>query len=260
LGCSGRLSQAVTSIDSGIFMDGLPRLGTGRTLGEAVYTAIRQRLMAGGQEPGTFIREAELATAMGISRTPIREALGRLVSEGLVERIPHRGFRIPERSVGDLFHLYPILQALEVLAAELAIPRLKPDDLAEWEEINQAFAEAIGQHDVLGAVELNDSFHKWLSDRSGNPQLQELLEDLRAHVRRIEVWDFTVGVRNSVDSEGQRWVREHAAIIDAARGGELAKACRILRRNRSITYTRQQVDAGQSGAAGWKRSTAGVSP
>ncbi len=241
-------------------MDGLPRLGTGRTLGEAVYTAIRQRLMTGGQKPGTFIREAELAAAMGISRTPVREALGRLVSEGLVERIPHRGFRIPERSVGDLFHLYPILQSLEVLAAELAIPRLKPDDLAEWEEINQAFAEAIRRHDVLGAVELNDSFHKWLSDRSDNPPLQELLEDLRAHVRRIEVWDFTAGVQHSVDNEGQRWVREHAAIIDAVRGGEFAKACRVLRRNRSISYTRPQVDAAGSGAAGSERPMAQVSP
>lgn len=205
-------------------------------MGEEVYAVVRKRLLAGLQKPGTFIREADLAEAMGVSRTPVREALGRLVSEGLLERIPHRGFRIPQHSVEDLVHLYPILQELEVLAGELAFPRLRVADLSELEAINGAFKVALEEDDVLKAVELNDAFHKGLSDRSGNPPLQEMLEDLRGQIRRIEVWEFTRGVQEPNKRGAKVWVRQHKAIIEAVRAGEFGKARRIIRRNRSLVY------------------------
>ena len=63
---------------------------------------------------------------MGVSRTPIREALGRLASEGFLERLPHRGFRVPEESLGNLLELYPIVASLELLAGRLALEQFTP--------------------------------------------------------------------------------------------------------------------------------------
>ena len=89
---------------------------------EQVYRAVRARIMDGALAPGHFLREKDLES-MGVSRTPIREALGRLASEGFLERLPHRGFRVPEESLGNLLELYPIVASLELLAGRLALER-----------------------------------------------------------------------------------------------------------------------------------------
>src|SRR5687768_6577580 len=107
-----------------------------RTLAEQVYRAVRARIMDGALAPGAFLREKDLES-MGVSRTPIREALGRLASEGFLERLPHRGFRVPEESLGNLLELYPIVASLELLAGRLALDRFAASDLAELKEVNQ---------------------------------------------------------------------------------------------------------------------------
>lgn len=218
-----------------------PTLGSGRTLAQAVYEVVRDRILSGELAPRSFVREEELAGAMGVSRTPVREALGRLASEGFLERLPQRGFRVPERSLDDLVHLYPVLQALELLAADLAFPRVGPADLARLAEANAGFARAIETNDVVVAVELNDRFHHLLADLSGNPVLCRLLDDLRSQVRRLEVLDFSAILLGS-DSDGEppvtrdRWVRQHAAIIEALQQGDHTRARELLRENRSFLF------------------------
>lgn len=213
-----------------------PQLRDGSTLTEAVYQTVLQRLKDGWQEPGAFIRESELAEAMAVSRTPVREALGRLASEGWVERIPHRGFRVPERSLDDLIHLYPVLQTLEVLAGKLAFPKLGEAEMAEMEAANAAFAKALEENAILDAVELNDRFHAVLSDHCGNPVLKELLDDLRGQVQRLEVMDFR-GVLEDVGGETHRiWVRQHEGIVERVREGAYEEAQELLSENRSIAY------------------------
>ena len=215
---------------------GLPRIGTGRTLADEVYEAVREWLLQSEPQPGTFIRESELTHALGVSRTPVREALGRLASEGFVERIPQRGFRIPERSLDDLFHLYPILTALEVLAGELALEKLNSAELEELTEINRRFADALESNDVVEAVEQNDRFHRFLSEHSGNPPLRDLLDELRMQIRRLEIWDFSEVLRKAPSSVHEAWVRQHAAIIQAAKEGVYEEAAKLLRQNRTLVY------------------------
>lgn len=229
-----------------------PRIGAERTLTEEVYEAVRARLMEGEPPPGTFIRESELTEAMGVSRTPVREALGQLASEGFVERIPQRGFRVPERSLDDLLHLYPILTALEVLAGELALKKLTAAELKALEEINRRFADALEANDVVEAVEQNEHFHRFLSKRSGNPLLQDQLEDLRMHIRRLEILDFSEVLRETPSSGCQEWVRQHAAIIASAKAGDYEEAVSRLRENRSLVRlavhrSQRQTERGPSG-------------
>ena len=220
-----------------------PRLGGTETLTEQVYRVVRRKLVNGDFAPGTFVREPELCAGMGVSRTPIREALNRLASEGFVERIPHRGFRVPDQSLETLFHVFPVLASLEVLAGELAFPRLGENDFAQLEDANDRFAAAIAAGDVAEAVGWNEEFHRRLSAFSENPVLCEMLDDLRGQVRRLEAWDF---MRLFGDGNGaspaervDEWPRQHREIIAAARAGEFETARELLRGNRSLFFVRE---------------------
>lgn len=200
-----------------------------RTLSDQVYHAVRARIMAGELAPGTFLREKDLE-AMGVSRTPIREALGRLASEGFLERLPHRGFRVPEESLANLLELYPIVAALELLAGRLALDRFTPDDIARLRAFNARLAEARDRGDVRAMLDLNTAFHRLISERGGNRRLALLLDDLRSQLTRLELWYYSGRERT------QRSIEEHEAIIEAIERGDRARALELLERNMALTY------------------------
>jgi DNA-binding GntR family transcriptional regulator len=194
-----------------------------------VYQAVRARIMEGALAPGTFLREKDLE-AMGVSRTPIRDALGRLASEGFLERLPHRGFRVPEESLASLLELYPIVAALELLAGRLALERFTPDDVTRLRAINARLAEARDRGDVRGMLELNTEFHRLISERGGNRRLALLLDDLRSQLTRLELWYYSGRERT------QRSIQEHEEIIAAIERGDRARALELLERNMSLTW------------------------
>ena len=218
-----------------------PMIGLGATLSEKIYRLVRERILSGQMASLASVREEQVAELMGVSRTPVREALSRLATEGFLERVPRRGFRVPAQSVEELVELYPVLQALEVLAGELAFPRIRPHDLDELEGLNARFARAVAASDVPGAIEINDLFHHSLAALCGNAALCRLLEDLRNQVRRLEVLDFT-GVLLEQDASDHKslrpdeWVNQHAAVLDALREGQQERALELLRENRSLVF------------------------
>ena len=211
-----------------------------RTLADRAYHAVRAQILDGRIAPGEFIREDELSEAMEVSRTPIREALGRLASEGFLERLPHRGFRVPEESVEDLLELYPIIASLDLLAGRLALPRLTSEDVARLREINDQLKEAEGREDVQALIELNNRFHHLFSERSGSHRLCSLLDDLRAQLMRLEHWYYSDGehARQSID--------QHDEIIRAVEGGDHARALDLLERNMALTH-RSLLEEAQEG-------------
>ena len=204
-------------------------LPAARTLSDQVYHAVRARIMAGELAPGMFLREKDLE-AMGVSRTPIREALGRLASEGFLERLPHRGFRVPEESLANLLELYPIVASLELLAGRLALERFTPDDVAKLRDLNARLAEARDRGDVRAMLDLNTAFHRLISERGGNRRLALLLDDLRSQLTRLELWYYSGRERT------QRSIQEHEAIIEAIERGDRSRALELLERNMSLTY------------------------
>jgi len=202
-----------------------------KTLTDQVYAVLRDKVISGEWESGRFIREQEISDKLGVSRTPVREALGRLASDGFLERIPHRGFRVPEQSASDLLDLYPILATLEVLAAEKSFPRIGKTELHELRSINEQYEAAYRRTDIREGIEANDRFHHRLSQHCGNARLCEMLDELRAEVMRLEVWAFS-----NID----KWdvsVREHEDILDAVERGDFAHALATLEQNRLMTYT-----------------------
>lgn len=202
------------------------------TLADQAYNAIRSRILDGDLALGEFVREQEVSEALGVSRTPVREALGRLASEGFLERIPHRGFRVPEEPMAELLELYPIVSVLEVLAGRLALPRLTQEDVEELKEINRKLAEGRDTGDVRRLIELNNEFHHFICERSGSQRLTELLDDLRSQVRHLELWYYSKRDRT------EESVAEHDELIRAIEEDDHERALKILERNMALTYRR----------------------
>jgi DNA-binding GntR family transcriptional regulator len=222
------------------------------TLADKVYHAVRARIIEGEIPPGEFLREKDLHEAMGVSRTPVREALGRLASEGFLERIPHRGFRVPDEPVGDLLELYPIVAALDLLAGRLALARLTDEDVAELRRINAQLRVVKDRKDVPALIDLNNRFHRLFSERSGNGRLCDLLDDLRTQLTRLEHWYY------SDREHTETSISEHAEIIQAIEAGDHARALSLLEDNMFLTYRslREETRTLEDNAAFLPRSTA----
>lgn len=202
---------------------------SGGTLADRVYRVLRDQLLEGSVQPGEFIREVDASEALGVSRTPVREALGRLASEGFVEKIAHRGFRVPDEPVARLLELYPIVAALELLAGRLAFPRLAEGDLAELQGLNATLESALAGGDVERAIQANSRFHAAIVERSGNRRLAELLEDLRSQLHGLEAWYY------SYPERGEESVEEHATMIARLEAGDIEAALGILKGNMRLT-------------------------
>jgi len=208
-----------------------PQIPAARTLADQVFHVVRKRILERKLNPGEFVRVEDISRGLGVSRTPVREALGRLASEGFLEHIPHRGFRVPEESLTDLLELYPIVSALELLAGRLALPNLTPEDIRKLKELNARLCDARDRNDVTAAIELNNEFHHTICARSRNRRLTEILGDLRSQVNRLEIWYYSSREHTEIS------IREHDEIIRLVEQGKFDEALAIFERNMLWTYT-----------------------
>lgn len=201
------------------------------TLTDKVYEALRAEITSARMKPGEYIREAEIAAALGVSRTPLREACARLASECFLERMPNRGYRVPEESPQDLLNLYPIVAALEVLAAEKSLQHLGPEALASLRQRNLEMQAASNRGDWMAMFEANNRFHHELSAPCDNERLCKLLDDLRAQAARLEFWSA------AHPSHREQAFAEHEEILAAVERGDFDSALATLRHHRLVTYT-----------------------
>lgn len=200
------------------------------TLTDQVYKILRDRVLAGKMTPGEFIREHDVSDRLRVSRTPVREALGRLASEGFLERIPHRGFRVPEESVTGLVEFYPIICALEVLSAEESFGQLDAAAIERLREVNREYKEAFAKQDIGAGISRNHRFHDLLSAGSSNQRLRSMLDELRSKVESLEIWAF------SHINEWAESIEEHEALLAAIERGDFELAIEVLKKNRLTTY------------------------
>ncbi len=201
------------------------------TLGDQVFERLREHILRGNLAPGQFIREHEVSEALGVSRTPVRHALARLAAQGFLERLPNRGYRIPEESIEELLELYPIMTALELLAGQLSIPHLTRSDLAQLRQLNRTMERRLKQHDLRKSIDTNHAFHRLLSRHCRNRKLCSFLDELRTHVARLEYWSTDQPVHTA------EAVEQHEAILRAIEDKRYEEALLLLERNRLQTYT-----------------------
>jgi DNA-binding GntR family transcriptional regulator len=188
-----------------------------------VYSALRERILSGDLPRGTKLRQASLADELGVSRTPLREALRRLSTEGLVEFSPNRGATVSELDFGDMRHAWSARVALEPGAARLAAERRDAGAIAAMRgAIAQQRAAA---EDKAGSFAANRAFHIALATASGNPHLTRFAEML--WVPRIGVPIYQAQAAEPAGVEA--WAEEHERITDAIEIGDADEAERLTR-------------------------------
>lgn len=190
---------------------------------DQVHAALLERIVSGELAPGARLRQEALAEELGVSRTPLREALVRLVSEGLVEFAPNRGATVARRDFSDMEQAWQARLVIEPGAARLAAERREASALERMREIvgrQRAVAD-----DVAASFELNRDFHLALVASSGNAHLTQFAELL--WLTRIGVPIFARQARDR--SHLLAWADDHEAIVAAVAAGRAAQAARLTR-------------------------------
>lgn len=192
---------------------------------EEVYKTLLTWIMEGELRPGEKLLDKELAESMGVSRTPVREALRRLEDKDLVESSANRWTRVSEVSIREPEKIYPIIWSLEELAVSLAFDGLTKDDFKKMDKANVALDKALYKENPVKASMADIRFHDVFIKRSDNPHLMSILRDLKIKYRRVEVTYFEgyASAKYSID--------EHHRIVAALRGGDLAGAQAMIRLN-----------------------------
>ena len=199
----------------------------GLSLVEAAYVQIRRRILDIDWPPGHRALEQEVALALGMSRTPVREALMRLQSDGLVEVIPRHGMRVLPVSPNDMREIYQVLTALECMAAELLASRRPSDeDLKPLVDATKAMDAALKAEDLDAWAAADERFHAHLVDLAGNRPLQATVLNYwdRAHRARL----FTLRLRPKPINSTQ----EHMQMVERLRAGDAAGAAAVTRAHR----------------------------
>jgi GntR family transcriptional regulator, rspAB operon transcriptional repressor len=188
-----------------------------------VHRTIREAILDGKLEPGTTMSQVMLADELGVSRTPLREALRMLQNEGLIESEPNRRVRVSEVSLADIEELYTIRVPLEVNALRLSMPAFTPEDIARLEGFMAEMAHFAEQEDYGRWHVPHRAFHAALTERAG-PRYEALLMQLFDHAERYR--RIHVG-----RSFSERTTAEHRAIVDAVKAGDADNAAACLARH-----------------------------
>ncbi|WP_262027427.1 GntR family transcriptional regulator [Microvirga sp. Mcv34] len=141
------------------------------SLTETAYLALRARVLSGELRPSAEFSEAELAEQLSMSKTPVREALGRLVAEGLIEAFPRRGYRVTPVTVKDINDLFAIRAMTEGTAAAMAALNLTSSDLDRLEALAEARYDPSQGESVQSFVKANRNFHMAIAEGANNPRL-----------------------------------------------------------------------------------------
>jgi DNA-binding GntR family transcriptional regulator len=189
-----------------------------RTLRERVYELLRDDILSGQLGPGAELSEVALAERLGVSRGPIREALGLLCAQGLVTMQPRRGAYVSVLTREEFLEAYQVREALEALAARLASERLEDGDIAELEALHEEMRRAVGSKAVERFFDANQRFHLSLVALSGNGRLIEM------HAQLVQRMGRYIARSLSLRGNLERSVGEHQEIIDALRAGDGARA------------------------------------
>lgn len=159
-----------------------------RRAADLVFEHLQQRIVSGDLAPGDRIDPTEIAESLGVSRTPVREALLQLDSAGLVRRLPYRGVVVAELDLHLAEEVTALRIHLETLAARIAVPRLRDEDIAMMREAHERLGAAIaGGHPQRRFNELNRRFHLALYERAESSVLLRSIENLADQAERIRI-------------------------------------------------------------------------
>ena len=195
------------------------------TLREKILENIRDAIISGSLKAGSRVSEPELAERYGISRTPIREALRQLESEGYLTVIPRRGAVVSEFSQKDVEDFYAIKSILEGYAARQACSRLTDRELDKLQANNKRLHDLAEQNDIKTFFKVHNDFHEMFIKAADNERLRELITSVVTRFQRLRFMSLSLPGRMNIS------VQEHEKIIEAFRRRDAETAETLVRKN-----------------------------
>jgi len=184
-------------------------IGNYKPLREIVFEYLRNSILNGELEPGERLMELQLAQQLGVSRTPVREAIRKLELEGLVEMIPRKGAYVADMSIKDILDVLEVRMFLEGLAAYLAAERMSEDEIEKLKEVLKKFEEGLVTMEKEDMIELDNKFHDMIIAGSRNNKLLQIVQGLQEQFQRFRVIYF------NEYNEHQDLIKYHRAIVEA---------------------------------------------
>lgn len=197
-------------------------IAQGSRLRERAYEAIKEAILTLELTPGQAVNEAELASQLNVSRTPIRDALLQLQSEGFVIIQPFRGAFVSELTAQDIMEIFALREMLEVPAARNAAQTFTPEDLAQAEGLIEQMRIAVEQDRVRDYSALSDQFHSMIVTRLNNRRVLQVLENLRDHLKRLRTMALLV-------SQSRDFFEDYRALLDGIKAGNAAATEKAMR-------------------------------
>jgi DNA-binding GntR family transcriptional regulator len=196
-----------------------------RTVASQAAHEIRQRILSGTYEPGFPLRQEVLASELGISRIPVREALLQLEAEGLVRIAPHRGAVVAEFSFAEIEELFELRAFLEPRLLSLSAPHLTPEDLRKLDAIQAEYTSQLRSKNVVHWGALNTELHMLLYRHAGRPRMHAIVAGL------LSSSDRYTRVHLSTSGQLKRAELEHGEIIELCRAKKFPAATALLKKH-----------------------------
>lgn len=200
-------------------------MGENLPLRDAVFYTLRDAILKGTLPPGQHLMEMQLAMQLGVSRTPVREAIRKLELEGLVLMIPRKGARVAAISEKSLKDVLEVRRALEELSVTLACKRIKPAMIKQLRELNEEFHEACRGTDVVKIAQIDESFHQCIYQASENKRLLQILNQLQNQMYRYRVEYIKNTERRKMLHD------EHETLIQRIEEGNVEAAVNCIRQH-----------------------------
>ncbi len=205
-----------------------PRLYT--TSADYVYQELRHRIVTKQLKPGQRLPEVNIAVQMGVSRTPVREALRRLASEGLVLIIPNSGARLASPTRREMEDTYAVREQLECISVSIAATRISERNLRRLDDAILEEENAFAEKNLEFYLEVNENFHRIIAESSGNRVLAEFVENILARTNA-----YVVFYDPFYDIAENPSIAQHKAIALALKAKDREKAVELMREHLKLS-------------------------
>ena len=199
------------------------KLDTYKPLREVVFETLREAIINGVLRPGERMMEIQLAEQLGVSRTPVREAIRKLELEGFVVMIPRKGAYVAGISLKDIVDVFEVRAALEALAAGLAAERITDEELETLERMLVRIGKCIDSEDLQELIEIDTAFHEALYQASRNEKLVQIINNLREQIQRFRSTSLAYPGRMKEALEEHKKIVEAISERKAAQARQLAQ-------------------------------------
>ena len=193
-------------------------------LRDVVFNTLRDAILTGKLVPGERLMENQLADKLGVSRTPVREALRMLELENLVELVPRKGAQVLDMSEKDITNILEVRSALEGLATSVACKKMSKEDLQQLKNMEVDFEKAVADNDVERFVDIDEDFHDLIFSATENDKLINIFRNLR-----IQLYRYRMAQAKNNETSMSTIVAHHRSIIraienhDAEEGASIAQ-------------------------------------